>query len=275
MYAVVVFALALLSPLPFVSPFDSIVQDATAQSSTNVPFDAQSLEIVSNLDISPFGVIQNGTDGFDSIVKPRKINTFQIGDSIYAGVHSDGSYDSFTIVNITDPSSPSQVSVLDPTVNSLFTMTDAAYTVMDGSTYAISISEYDDRVLIINVSNPSLPSLVTYITDGTTYPGLDGPSDIATVKIGTSTFALVTAKHDRSVLNHHQPFIIPPSSPSCDYIMSRLLHYDIITIITVYCNHRSNSSFLPYLQLVMIHGVQIIDIARPLQPIQHIPFPIP
>ena len=62
MYAVVVFALALLSPLPFVSPFDSIVQDATAQSSTNVPFDAQSLEIVSNLDISPFGVIQNGTD---------------------------------------------------------------------------------------------------------------------------------------------------------------------------------------------------------------------
>ena len=113
MYAVVVFALALLSPLPFVSPFDSIVQDATAQSSTNVPFDAQSLEIVSNLDISPFGVIQNGTDGFDSIVKPRKINTFQIGDSIYAGVHSDGSYDSFTIVNITDPSSPSQVSVLD------------------------------------------------------------------------------------------------------------------------------------------------------------------
>ena len=80
MYAVVVFALALLSPLPFVSPFDSIVQDATAQSSTNVPFDAQSLEIVSNLDISPFGVIQNGTDGFDSIVKPRKINTFQIGD---------------------------------------------------------------------------------------------------------------------------------------------------------------------------------------------------
>ena len=111
----------------------------------------RSLEIVSNLDISPFGVIQNGTDGFDSIVKPRKINTFQIGDSIYAGVHSDGS-DSFTIVNITDPSSPSQVSVLDPTVNSLYTITDAAYTVIDGSTYAISISQNDDRVLIINVS---------------------------------------------------------------------------------------------------------------------------
>ena len=108
----------------------------------------RSLEIVSNLDISPFGVIQNGTDGFDSIVKPRKINTFQIGDSIYAGVHSDGSYDSFTIVNITDPSSPSQVSVLDPTVNSLYTITDAAYTVIYGSTYAISIWQYDECLII-------------------------------------------------------------------------------------------------------------------------------
>ena len=86
MYAVVVFALALLSPLPFVSPFDNIVQDATAQSSTNVPFDAQSLEIVSNLDISPFGVIQNRQMVLTLLVKPRKINTFQIGNSIYAGI---------------------------------------------------------------------------------------------------------------------------------------------------------------------------------------------
>ena len=57
MYAVVVFALALLSPLPFVSPFDSIVQDATAQSSANVPYDVPSFEIMPNLAVS-FGVIQ-------------------------------------------------------------------------------------------------------------------------------------------------------------------------------------------------------------------------
>ena len=72
MYTVIVFALALLSPLPFVSPFDHIVQDATAQSSTqNVPLDAPSFEITSNLTISPFGIIQNGTNGFDSIKSPE------------------------------------------------------------------------------------------------------------------------------------------------------------------------------------------------------------
>ena len=264
MYAVVVFALALLSPLPFVSPFDSVIQDATAQSSTNVPFDAQSLEIVSNLDISPFGVIQNGTDGFDSIVKPRKINTFQIGDSIYAGVHSDGSYDSFTIVNITDPSSPSQVSVLDPTVNNLFTMTDAAYTVIDGSTYAISVSENDDRVLIINVSNPSLPSLVTYITDGTTYPGLDGPSDIAIVKIDTSTFALVTAKHDRSVqiINITDPSNPSPASTIYDGVNGYTELNNPYSVTTV----ETDTSIFALVAARDDNGVQIINITDPYNP---------
>ena len=264
MYAVVVFALALLSPLPFVSPFDNIVQDATAQSSTNVPFDVPSLEIISNLVISPFGVIENGTNGFHSIVDPRKINTFQIGNSIYAGVHSVASSDSFTIVNITDPSSPSQVSVLDPTVNNLFTMTDAAYTVIDGSTYAISVSENDDRVLIINVSNPSLPSLVTYVTDGTDYPGLDGPSDIATIKIGTSTFALVTAKHDRSVQIMD---ITDPSNPAPAYTIydgvdgyTELNNPYSVTTITL------DSSIFALVAARDDNGVQIINITDPYNP---------
>ena len=69
--------------------------------------------------------------------------------------------------------------------------------------------EYDDRVLIINVSK-SLPSSCN-ICHRWYSPGLDGPSDIAIVKIGTSTFALVTAKHDRSVQIIN---ITDPSNPS-------------------------------------------------------------
>ena len=63
MYVVVVFVLALLSPLPFASPFvlsfvllsDHIVQDATFQSSIqHIFFGTPSFEITSNLTISPF-----------------------------------------------------------------------------------------------------------------------------------------------------------------------------------------------------------------------------
>ena len=66
-------------------------------------------------------------------------------DSTYAGIFSTDS-DYFTIINITDPSSPSQVSVLDSTVNSTFDLTKIDYTVIDGSTYLISTSRSNDLV---------------------------------------------------------------------------------------------------------------------------------
>ena len=47
------------------------------------------LELVRNLITSSPGSIENGMDGFDSIMKLKKINTFKIDDSLYAGVHSD------------------------------------------------------------------------------------------------------------------------------------------------------------------------------------------
>ena len=109
---------------------------------------------------------------FDAIQTPAYIKTFKIDDSTYAGIFSTDS-DYFTIINITDPSSPSQVSVLDSTVNSTFDLTKIDYTVIDGSTYLISTSRGNDGVLIINVNNPSVPSLVSYVTDGAEYTALE------------------------------------------------------------------------------------------------------
>ena len=97
----------------------------------------RSFEIIPNLIVSPFGVIQNGVNGFDAIEPPARMRTFQIDNSTYLGIFATDSH-YLTIVNITDPSSPSQVSVLDSADNSLFAITKVAYTVIDGSTYVIS-----------------------------------------------------------------------------------------------------------------------------------------
>ena len=232
-------------------------------STQNASLTTSSFEIIQNLNVSPFGVIENGTNGFDSIVKPRKINTFQIGNSIYAGVFGKYS-NSFTIVNITDPSSPSQVSVLDPTVNSLYTITDAAYTVIDGSTYAISISQNDDRVLIINVSNPSLPSLVTHITNGADYTGLDNPSDITTVTINSSTFALVPSYIQDSIqiIDITDPSNPIPASALTDGRdgFTELDGSYGITTVTI------GTSTFALVAAFGDNGVQIIDITDPYNP---------
>ena len=271
MYVVVVFVLALLSPLPFASPFvlpfvllsDHIVQDATFQSSIqNIIFGTPPFEITSNLTISPFGIIQNGTNGFDSIKSPVRVTTFKIDNFIYAGVFGTNS-NSFTIVNITDPSSPSQVSVLDSTVNSMFAIAEVAYTVIDGSTYAIAIPKNYDRVLIINVSNPSLPSLVTYVTDGENYT-MNKPSDITTVTIDSSTYALVASFYDKGVqiidiTDPYNPTAVSNVVDGSDYTELDGAHSIITTTI--------DSSTYALVAASDDNGVQIIDITDPYNPI--------
>ena len=171
----------------------------------------------------------------------------------------------FTIINITDPSSPSPVSVLNSTVNSLFTIYDAAYTVIDGSTYALAVSYLHDHVLIINVSNPSLPSLVTYIPDGADYTTLDGPYSIATVKINSSTFALVTAFYDHGVqiIDITDPSDPIPASAITDGNngYTELAYAYDITTVTI------DSSTYALVASIYDRGVQIIDITDPYNPI--------
>ena len=230
-------------------------------SSANVPYDVPSFEIMPNLAVSPFGVIQNGVNGFDSIERPSSIGTFQIGDSIYAGV--SGNF-SFTIVNITDPSSPSQVTVLDTTVDSMFALSGREYVVIDGFTYLISGSDDDESVLIINVSNPSLPSLVAHITNGADYTGLDNPAGTTTVTINSSTYALVTAFDGDGVQ------IIDITDPSNPSPVSTITDgvggykeldgaYDITTVTT-------DSSTFALVTSIWDNGVQIIDITDPYNP---------
>ena len=226
--------------------------------SANVP----SFEITPDLATSGFKYIDNDTTGFDSIVNPEKINTFKIGNSIYAGVYSDSNTDSFTIVDITDPSSPEQVSVLDPTVNSLYTITDAAYAEIDGLTYAISISKNDHNVVIININNPRLPFYVTHVTDGSDYK-LHEPLDIATVKIDTSTFALVAANKSNSIqiINITNPSTPTPASNITDGEggYTKLKGPRSIATVTI-----DTSIFA--LVAASENGVQIINITDPYNP---------
>ena len=63
------------------APPEDMAGNSTISRTVHV-LDVPSFEIISNLAILPAGVIQNGMNGFDSIMKPEKINTFKIGNSI-------------------------------------------------------------------------------------------------------------------------------------------------------------------------------------------------
>ena len=145
----------------------------------------------------------------------------------------------------------------------MYTITDAAYAVINGSTYAIAISERDNRVLIINVSNPYSPSPVTNVTNGANYK-LDDPSDIATVTIDTSTYALVTANTSDSVqiINITDPLNPTPASNITDDNdgYTKLDGARFITTVTI------DTSTYALVAAYDDFGVQIIDITDPYNP---------
>ena len=116
MYAVIVFALVLLSPMPFVSPFGHIVQDVAA----NPPLalePATSPSLVSEQNAQPFGfaLALNVSEGpsltpvtlnVTSFGNTHAIKSVQINDSTYILVGSNPYRYDFYIINITDIDSP-------------------------------------------------------------------------------------------------------------------------------------------------------------------------
>ena len=76
---------------------------------------------------------------------------------------------------------------------------------IDDNTYAIaSATQYSTSstpgVLIINISNPESPSLVTYVTNDQNFAGLYDPRRIAVTTIGEFTYALVPSSDPHGVV---------------------------------------------------------------------------
>ena len=146
----------------------------------------------------------------------------------------------------------------------MFALSVGEYVVIDGFTYAISGSDDDESVLIINISNPSLPSLVTHITHGADYTGLDNPFGITTVTINSSTYALVTAFNGDGVqiIDITDPSNPSPVSVITDGVggykeLDGAIHVTTVTI---------DSSTYALVASVWDNGVQIIDITDPYNP---------
>ena len=113
MYAVIVFALVLLSPMPFVSPFGHIVQDVAAQSPFG-PFEpATSPSFIIEPNAQEFGIksdLVHSPAGYFGITKPNFIDTAIIDNHTYV-LTTDSTYN-VNIRNITNIESPTTVSTI-------------------------------------------------------------------------------------------------------------------------------------------------------------------
>ena len=192
---------------------------------------------------------------------PRGIATAVIGSSTYAviAIHSG----SVQIIDITDPSSPSQVAVVYG--GSEFALSGArgvATAVIGSSTYALVAAHYDNAVQIIDITSPSSPSPVAVVRDSQDGM-LWGATGVTTATIGSSTYALVTAQNDNAfqIIN-----ITSPSSPDLVAFaqdgsdgFDRLRYPESTAVVTF-----DSSTYA--IVAAFMDGIQIINITDPSNP---------
>ena len=132
------------------------------------------------------------------------VTAVTIGHRTYAVVAADHD-DGIQIIDITDPANPlSSVAITDGQrdFDTLDNPRGVTTTTIDGSTYALVTSYYDDGVQIIDLTHSS--RAVTSITDGQwlgnkTFDELDGALGITTVRIDDDLYAVVAAESDNGV----------------------------------------------------------------------------
>ena len=189
-------------PLTYTAPDDPAGNPGQTITRLVLIRDLPPLSIVDDIATSPAGTLGSAI----TPINPRHVDTFKIGTSTYAGV---GGTNGLFISDITDTESPEFVSRINGTGLNLNGVPFTTFVEIDGSTYALSAVsdfvssngkiDYHGRVMITDVSIPDSPVKIKTITNGTNYPKMHHPTSIATVTIGSSTYALVTsASSDRS-----------------------------------------------------------------------------
>ena len=221
--------------------------------------------------------VTDGVGNFDELFGPRGITTVTIDASTYALVASF-SDDGIQIIDITNPAAPIAVSSVtdgsDDNAGDTFDTLDGASsitTVTIGlSTYALVTAMTDNGIQIINMTNPAMPTAVSSVTDGSvdgdgnSFDGLGGAMGITTIRINSTTYALVASESDDGVQ------IIDISNPAAPTAVSSVFDgvtFDELNRATGIATAKIGASTYALVTSFFDDGVQIIDITDPAAPI--------
>ena len=153
----------------------------------------QIMDITDPFNPVPIAAVTDGADGFEELEGARDITTVTIGSSTYAIVTASADH-GIQIINITDPSNPTPASHISSIPGIHFNDPREVTTVTIGSsTYAL-VAASGSGVHIIDITDPSSPVSVAYVSDaGTGFDALGNSRGITTTTIGSSTYAIVAA----------------------------------------------------------------------------------
>ena len=198
------------------------------------------------------------------------IATINIGESSFALITSSSDGGSVHILNMDDPYNPLPASFIEDSSEYpvLTRPTSITATTIGSSTYALVTSTIEDGVQIINITDPYNPTAAWHITDEDgAFTTLNHPTSIITTTIGSSTYALVTARDDHGVqiidiTNPYEPIARSAAINNSDGFTA-LSNVEDVAITTI-----GSKTYALAISPVgdLKSGVQIIDITAPANP---------
>ena len=198
------------------------------------------------------------------------IATINIGESSFALITSSSDGGSVHILNMDDPYNPLPASFIEDSSEYpvLARPTSITATTIGSSTYALVTSTIEDGVQIINITDPYNPTAAWHITDEDgAFTTLNHPTSIITTTIGSSTYALVTARDDHGVqiidiTDPYEPIARSAAINNSDGFTA-LSNVEDVAITTI-----GSKTYALAISPVgdLKSGVQIIDITAPANP---------
>ena len=225
----------------------------------------QIIDITNPASPAATAAIFDNQGGFDRLNGAYDVEVFVLGSGTYAAVAADAD-DSVTIIDVTNPSSPTETAVV--TDGSAFTELDGAtgltVATIGQSTYVLVSSWSDDGVQIIDVTDPASPTAAAAVTDGGAYTELDGAYGIAAATIADRTYAVVASENDDGVQIIN---ITNPSSPSAvAAVTDGGGGFDRLDNARQVVTLARDSGTYALVTAANDDGVQIIDISNPASP---------
>ena len=141
--------------------------------------------------------MSHGADGFLALEGPRGVAVAQIGSDTYAVVPALIS-DAVSIINITDPESPSLASNVTDGFAKLDGALGVAITQINSQTYAVVAAKDSNAVSILDITDPANPSLASNVT-AADFAKLNGAAEVAITQIDSKTYVVVTAYRSDAV----------------------------------------------------------------------------
>ena len=190
---------------------------------------------------------------------------YSVGNKQYAAVTVEGA-DRLAVVEATDPDNLAAANIAGQIIDSgnleLDGPSGVEYYQTNNRHYAVVVSEADDGMQIVDITNPVSPTAAGYLSDDSSTL-LDGAEGVAIYSVSGRTYAVVAATIDDGIqiVDITDPANIFPTGKLGDTGSLRLDRVQDVAIHTIGDRHYAVVTSLQE------DGIQVVDVTNPYNPV--------